>query len=54
MANVSYSKVNFQDFCSRRTSTESHKESLRVNVLFEYIQKMLSCDTVVVAETCDS
>ncbi|PWA75494.1 thiamine pyrophosphate enzyme TPP-binding protein [Artemisia annua] len=31
----------------------SHKEPLRVNVLFKYIQKMLSRNTVVVAETCD-
>ncbi|KAK7328116.1 hypothetical protein VNO77_22212 [Canavalia gladiata] len=30
------------------------KEALRVNVLFSHIQKMLSCDTIVIAETGDT
>lgn len=32
----------------------SPKEPLRINVLFEHIQKMLSTDTAVIAETEDS
>ena len=52
--NVAYENYHTIFFPDGTPLKSASKEPLRVNVMFQHIQKMLSSETAVIAETGDS